>query len=160
MADALTDGNIRVYSVPTIANINAPTTTELNAGTDLTPFMTPDGLVGFDPDTAAVDNAKLNSTFNTQQPGRASWSGTTLRFHRQTGTDTIRNTLVRGYTTNIVVRRGGVTYGTAFATSQSIEVYPAACGEIKPLSPEANATEKYEVPLFITSQPNMRSAVA
>jgi hypothetical protein len=76
VADALTDGNIRIYSVPSISNINAPTVAELNAGTDLSSLITPDGLVGFEPDTAAVDNAKINSTFNTQQPGRASWSGT------------------------------------------------------------------------------------
>lgn len=154
MADALTDGNIRIYSVPSIANIAAPTTTELNAGTDLTPLITPDGLIGFEPDTAAVDNAKINSTFNTQQPGRASWSGTALRLTRQTGTDTVRNTLVRGYVTNIVVRRGGVAYATAFASAQSVEVYPAAAGQRKILAPEANATEKYEVPFFITASPN------
>jgi hypothetical protein len=154
VADALSDGNIRIFSVPAITNIAGPTTTELNAGTDLTPFITPDGLVGFEPDTAAVDNAKLNSTFNTQQPGRASWSGTLLRFVRQTGTDTIHNTLVRGFATNIVVRRAGVAYATAFASAQSVEVYPATCGQRRKLAPEANAVERYEVPLFITSQPN------
>jgi hypothetical protein len=154
VADALSDGNIRVYSVPSIASINAPTTAELNAGVDLTPFITPDGLVGFEPDTAAVDNAKLNSTFNTQQPGRASWSGTLLRMVRQTGTDTIHNTLVRGFATNIVVRRAGVPYTTAWAASQSVEVYPSTCGQRRKLAPEANAVERYEVPLFITSQPN------
>jgi hypothetical protein len=160
VADALTDGNIRVYSVPSIANIAAPTVAELNAGTDLTPLMTPDGLIGFDPDTAAVDNAKLNSTFNTQQPGRASWSGTALRLTKQVGTDTVHDTLIRGFATNIVVRRAGVAYATAFATSQKVEVYPSACGEIKKNAPEANATEKYDVPIFITSQPNIRATVA
>lgn len=154
MADALTDGNIRVSSVPSIANIAAPTTAELNAGTDLTPLITPDGLIGFEPDTAAVDNAKLNSTFNTQQPGRASWSGTALRFVRQTGTDTVRNTLARGYVTNIVVRRAGVPYTTAWAASQSVEVYPVAAGQRKILAPAANEVEKYEVPFFVTSSPN------
>jgi hypothetical protein len=154
VADALSDGNIRVYSVPSIANIAAPTTTELNAGTDLTPLMTPDGLVGFEPDTAAVDNAKLNSTFNTQQPGRASWSGTLLRFFKQTGTDTVHNTLIRGYTTNIVVRRGGIAYGTAWDDSADAGGVPGGVRAAPQLAPEANAVERYEVPLFITSQPN------
>lgn len=154
MADVLADGNIRVYSVPSIANPSAPTVAELNAGTDLTPFLTPDGLVGFEPTTASVDNAKLNSTFDTQQPGRASWSGTLLRFFRQTGTDTVRNTLVRGFVTNIVVRRGGVLGSTAWTTGQTVEVYPVACGQRRTLAPAANEVEKYEVPLFITTQPN------
>lgn len=160
MADALSDGNIRVYSVPSIANIAAPTVTELNAGTDLTPFMTADGLVGFEPDTAAVDNAKLNSTFNTQQPGRASWSGTMLRFVKQTPTDTIHDTMVRGYATNIVVRRGGVAWATAWTTGQKVETYPSACGQRRKLAPAANETEKYEVPVFITSQPSEPATVA
>jgi hypothetical protein len=160
VADALTDGNIRIYSVPSISNINAPTVAELNAGTDLSSLITPDGLVGFEPDTAAVDNAKINSTFNTQQPGRASWSGTLLRMFRQTGTDTVRNTLIRGYTTNIVVRRGGVLGSTAWATSQNVEVYPVACGQRRPPPPEANAVERYEVPLFITTQPNDSATTA
>jgi hypothetical protein len=153
VADALSDGNIRIFSVPAITNIAGPTTTELNAGTDLTPFITPDGLVGFEPDTAAVPNAKINSTFDTQQPGRASWSGTLLRFIKQTGTDTIHDTLIRGYTTNIVVRRGGVAYSTGWATGQKLETYPVACGQRRKLAPESNAVERYEVPLFITSQP-------
>lgn len=160
MADALTDGNIRIYSVPSITNINAPTVAELNVGTDLSGLITPDGLVGFEAETAAVDNAKINSTFNTQQPGRASWSGTLLRLFRQTGTDTVRNTLVRGYATNIVVRRGGVLGATAWATSQNVEVYPVACGQRRTLAPEANAVERYEVPLFITTQPNDSATVA
>lgn len=160
MADVLADGNIRVYSVPSIANPSAPTVAELNAGTDLTPFLTPDGLVGFEPTTASVDNAKLNSTFDTQQPGRASWSGTLLRFIKQTPTDTIHDTMVRGYATNIVVRRGGVPWGTAWTTAQKAETYPAACGQRRKLAPAANETEKYEVPIFITSQPSDPATVA
>lgn len=154
MADALADGNVRVYSVPSIANIAAPTTAELNTGTQLDTLMTPDGLIGFEADTAAVDNAKLSSTFNTQQPGRASWNGVALRFHRQTGTDTVRNTLIRGYSTNIVIRRGGVASTTAWAAGQNVEVYPVTCGQRKILAPAQNETEKYEVPLFPSSQPN------
>jgi hypothetical protein len=154
VADALADGNIRVSSVPSIANINAPTTAELNAGTQLDTLITPDGLIGFEADTASVDNAKLSSTFNTQQPGRASWNNTALRMYRQTGTDVVRNTMVRNYTTNIVVRRGGVASTVAWGAGQNVEVYPVACGQRKILPPEANAVEKYEVPLFITAQPN------
>jgi hypothetical protein len=36
MADVVADGKTRVYWVTTISNQNAPTTTELNAGMDLT----------------------------------------------------------------------------------------------------------------------------
>jgi hypothetical protein len=159
VADSNTDGRTRVYSVPSISNIAAPTTTELNAGTDLSGLITPDGLVGFEPDTADVDNSKLNSTFDTKTAGRASFSGTLIRMVKQTGTDSVYNTFVYGYTTNIVIRRD-ITSGTAWASAQAIEVYPVQCGEIRNLPPEPNSVHKYEVMTKITSQPNLRAAVA
>lgn len=159
MPDSNTDGRTRVYSVPSIANIAAPTVAELNAGTRLDGLITPDGLVGFEPETGAVDNSKLNSTFTTQSNGRVSYSGTLLRMHKQTGTDTVYNLLVYGYATNLVVRRD-VDANTAWATSQAVEVYPAVMGEVRNLTPAPNETHKYETPVMITSQPNLRATTA
>lgn len=159
MADSNTDGRIRIYSVPSIANIAAPTTTELNAGVDLSGLMTPDGLVGFEPDTGAVDNSKINSTFTTTSTGRAAYSGTLLRLIKQTGTDTVYATLVANFSTNIVIRRD-VTSSTAWASGDKIEVYPSQLGFVRNLAPEANAVHKYEVPVNITAQPNVYAAVA
>lgn len=159
MVDSNTDGRTRVYSVPSIANIAAPTVAELNAGTDLSGLITPDGLVGFEPETGDVDNSKLNSTFNTTSPGRISYSGSMIRFHKQIGTDTVYNTLIYDYRTNIVIRRD-ITSSTAWATSQAVEVYPSACGEVRDLTPEPNSTHKYEVPIKITTQPNKRATTA
>jgi hypothetical protein len=159
MADIVIDGKVKVWSVPSIANIAAPTTGELNAGTALESLMTPDGLVGFSPETAAVDNSALNSTFDTKKAGRAGFSGDALRMKKQSGTDSVYNTLVREYVTHIVVRRG-VTSSTAWAASDKVEVYPSECGEVKNLPPEANSVQKYEVPIFVTTQPNLRATVA
>lgn len=159
MADSNTDGRIKIWSVPTIANIAAPTTAELNAGTALDGLITPDGLVGFEPDTGDVDNSKINSTFSTTSAGRASFSGTMLRLIKQTGTDTVYNTLVEYYATNIVVRRD-VASGTGWTTGDKVEVYPVQCGFTRNLAPEANAVHKYEVVTKITSQPNLRATVA
>jgi hypothetical protein len=159
MADSNTDGRIKIWSVPSIANTASPTTTELNAGSALDGLMTPDGLVGFEPDTGDVDNSKINSTFSTTSAGRASFSGTLIRLIKQTGTDTVYNTLVYGYTTFIVVRRD-VASGTAWTSGDKVEVYPIQCGEVRNLAPEANAVHKYEIITKITSQPNLRASVA
>jgi hypothetical protein len=159
MADSNADGRTKVYQVPSIANIAAPTVAELNAGVAVDGLMTPDGLVGFEPDTGDVDTSKLNSTFSTTAAGRASFSGTLLRLIKQTGTDTVYNTLVNQFTTNIVVRRD-VTAGTAWTTGDKVEVYPVQCGEVRNLAPEGNAVHKYEVLTKITSQPNLRATVA
>jgi hypothetical protein len=37
---------------------------------------------------------------------------------------------------------------------------PVACGQRRTLAPEANAVERYEVPIFITAQPNDSATVA
>jgi hypothetical protein len=159
MADITADGKTRVYWVSTIANIQAPTTTELNAGIALHSTMTADGLNGFRPDTADVDTSALDSTFNTTVNGRTSFDNTMIRLKKQSGTDTIFTTLVRDTAGYLVVRRS-VTASTAWASAQACEVYPALCGEVARVDPEPNTVERYEVPMKITSSPALRAAVA
>lgn len=160
MADVFADGNTRVSWVPAISNIAAPTTTELNAGTLLQSFITGDGLMGFEASTAEVNTTALASTFDTKTIGRDSFSGTALRLKKQTyGSDTVFTTLTRGTSGYIVIRRG-ITETTAWATSQNVETYPVTCGQTKYLNPEANSVQRYEVPMPITSAPNLRAVVA
>ncbi|AXH89401.1 hypothetical protein [Micromonospora aurantiaca] len=159
MPDITADGKTRVAWVPSIANINAPTTTELNAGMLLHSTLTADGLVGLRPETADVDTSSLDSTFSTTVNGRTSFSGTMLRLKKQSGTDTIFDTLVRDAVGFLVVRRS-VAASTAWASAQKVEVYPALCGEVARVDPEPNTVERYEIPLKITSSPSLRAAVA
>jgi hypothetical protein len=159
MPDITADGKTRVYWVTTISNIQAPTTTELNAGIALQSTLTADGLNGLNPDTADVDTSALDSTFTTNVNGRTSFSNVTLRLKKQSGTDTIFTTLVRDTAGYLVVRRS-VTSTTAFATAQGLEVYPALCEEVSRMDPAPNTVERYEVGLKITSSPALRAAVA
>lgn len=159
MADIPTDGNTRVAYVPTIANIAAPTTTELNAGTLLQSVITSDGLVGFEPTTSDVDNTALNSTFNTVTIGRDQYSGTMLRFKKQSGTDTAYATLTRGTSGYIVIRRD-IAETTAWTSTQAVEVYPVTFGQTRRLTPEGNSLTRWEVDTKITSAPQIRAAVA
>ena len=159
MADSATDGRTKVSWVLTVANIAAPTTSELNAGTALQSFITPDGLVGFEPETADVDTSALDSTFDTKTAGRASFSGTLLRMKKQTGTDAVYNAMVRDTAGYIVIRRDS-TSSIAWAASDKVEVYPSVLGEVRNLPPEANSLHRYEVPVKISSTPNLRATAA
>ena len=159
MADIVVDGMTRVAYVAAISNIALPTTTELNLGILLHSTMTPDGLVGYEAETAPVDNSALDSTFDTVTIGRDSFSNSSLMLKRQSGTDTIYTTLVRGVTGFIVVRRN-VAAATAWTASQGVEVFPIICGQVKHMAPEKNAVTKYSVPTMITSSPNLRAVVA
>lgn len=161
MADIVADGKTRVAWVPTIANIAAPTTTELNAGILLHNTMTADGLASWQPETASVDTSSLASTFSTSQPGRTSYSTPMLRMKKQDGTDTIYTTLTNGTAGYVVVRSGqGIAASANWASTQQVRVYPVTCGEVQHMDIEANSLERYQVPTFVSSQPNLRAVVA
>lgn len=159
MADIVADGKTRVAWVPAIANIAAPTTTELNAGLLLQSLLTADGLGGFQPETAKVDTSSLASTFNTAKNGRTSFDSPMLTLKRQDTGDTAYTTLIRAAAGYIVVR-SSVTESTAWTSTQAVRVYPVECGEVQHVDLEANSLERYQVPLTVTSSPNLRAAVA
>ncbi len=159
MADITVDGTTRVYYVAAISNTAAPTVAELNLGIALHATMTPDGLMGFEAETADVDNSALDSTFDTVTIGRDSFSGTGLMLKKQTGTDTIYDTLTRGAAGYIVVRRY-IASSTSWAAAQKASVFPIICGQAKEPAPEKNTVAKYFVPTKITSTPVMRATVA
>lgn len=115
--------------------------------------------MGFEASTGEVETTPLSGTFDTKQPGRASFSGTGLRLKKQNGVDTIYNLLVYGTVGFIVVRKS-LAAATAYASAQKLQVYPITCGYEKYLAPEANSVERYEIPTMISSQPNTRAAVA
>jgi hypothetical protein len=160
VTDSPNDARTKVWSVPSIANIAAPTVAELNAGTSLECLITADGLIGFNPTTAEVDTSALCSDTDSKQPGRASFSGTMLRLKKQVPLpDTVYNTMIKNYVTNIVIR-SDVAVGTAWTVGDKVRVYPVACGEVNDLQPEANSVHKYEVPTMITGAVNLRATVA
>ncbi len=159
-ADIVSDGFTRVAWVTTIASIAAPTTTELNAGFLLHDVMTSDGFNGFQPDTATVPTSKFSSTFDTSQPGRISFSGTMLRFCKQTATDTVFNTLYAKGVAGFVVVRRSLAVATAWTSTQPIEVYPTVTGQGRKLDPEPNTLERWESPLMFSAAPNLAAAVA
>jgi predicted aspartyl protease len=159
VADIVADGKTRVAWVPAIANIAAPTTTELNAGLLLQSLLTADGLGGFQPETAKVDTSSLASTFNTARNGRTSFASPMLTLKRQDTGDTAYTTLIRGAAGYIVIR-SSVTESTAWTSTQVVRVYPVECGEVQHVDLEENALERYQVPLTVTLSPNLRAAVA
>jgi hypothetical protein len=159
MADVIIDGYIRVSSVPSIASLAAPTAAELNAGVAWEMFLTPEGLTGFASTTNWVNNSALGSTFDTQLPGTVSFGDMSVEFKWQAGTDTIYNTLIFGYSTNIVIRRR-ILRATTFASTQPVEVYPVICGQFTPTEYERNSLARFRVPVGLSIEPQLRAVVA
>ncbi len=159
MADVIADGNQRWQWVPAIANIQLPTTTELNAGIHLTDQITRDGADGWDASTAAIENTGHGALHDTALAGVVSLGNPLLRFKRQLPTDTVRSTLT--YTANgFLVRRNDLTYTNAYASGQPLSVFPVQCGRRKELKSEKNSLSRYEIPFFITAAPAYDAQVA
>jgi hypothetical protein len=160
MSDIVIDGQVKVAFVPTITNLSAPTVAQLNAGTDLGPFIAPGGMEGWEASTDEVDTSAIDSTFNTKRPGRTSYSGTALVLKKQSGTDTVFDALKVKLTNGFLVVRRGVPKATAWASTQKVEVYPVSTGQWTPLPVEANTVYRYRVPMPVVAEPVLEATVA
>ncbi|MBB4985036.1 phage tail tube protein [Streptomyces nymphaeiformis] len=159
MADLINDGKTRVYWVPSISNINAPTVAELNAGSDYTQRITPDGLK-LDPSTADVDTSSLASTFDTKTVGRVGFDVEVTFKRGDTGPEDLPYTTLKYGVSGFMAVRRGVAYATAWAAGQKAEIYPITCGEPQNVSPAANEVMKFVSPMKVTSAPATAATVA
>lgn len=160
MADLISDGKTKVAWATTIADITAPTATELTTAKDWTERLTPDGLQT-DPTTAAVDTGSLASTYDTTRPGRTGYQ-VQLTFKRgdSTGTDDEPFTTLKYGVSGFLVIRRGDDYSDAFAAADKVEVYPVTCGEPQHVAPAANTVAKFVSPMFVTKPPATAATVA
>lgn len=134
-------GEGRVWYVPTIANKSAPTTTEINAGTELTPFMRRDGLQTPVSGTT-IDASDVSSLQNKNLPGSFGGDNVTLQLYRDDTTDTAWTTLARGASGYIVVRRFGGS-SVAAASAQKVEVYPGSVISREPSQSGDNEAQRF-----------------
>lgn len=155
------DGNVKVMWVTTIANTDAPTTTELNAASskDLSCYMTADG---FTPamDEAVIADSRLCDTQTFEQPGRVTRSLTT-QYIDNSNTALVNvafETLIPGTAGYFAVRRGKA-YNTAFAAADKVDIWPIKCGQYSDLPPEANSVLKVAQKQFVTGAVKLRKAV-
>lgn len=159
MADIIGDAREAWWHVPSIANLNAPTAAEINAGVRISQWMTKDGATGFAPDTADAPTSGKESAFDTNTNGRISFNSPRLRFKKQDSVDTVYTTLTRD-TPGFLVRRNSLLATAAVASGQKVEVYPVIYSQRARVDQDDNQPERYDVPVKITSEPKLDAAVA
>ena len=157
MADIVNDGMTAVSYVPTISSTSAPTVAELNAGTRLDSYLTPDGL-GLEFGNESVDVTALSSTYNAELPGRQTVS-TELTLKHQGDASAPFSTLASKPEGYIVIRRN-VAATTAWTASQTVEVYAVQFGTRHKVAPAANEVLKFTVQAFHTAAPVFGATVA
>lgn len=168
-----TSGQLGIMFVPTIASIAAPTVTELGAGTDLSTYLTRDGLK-----TPAsgntVDSSVIASAYTPQVPGTYGGDAVSLTCQRGSkggvgGDDTAWSTLIRGTQGFLVVARSGWaqdattglgTPGGTPTVADRCEVYPVSVLTRAMADTAENQTSRFDATLTVTADPNLDAVVA
>lgn len=149
------DGNVATWIVPTIANTAAPTLTELNAGEDVSCYLTPDGFA-LTLEQATITDERLCSTETYGQPGRKTYglslTGIDNTNSANEATDNkLVGELVEG-TQLYLVRRRGVPFDDVKAVGDKVTVIPFKPGVKMDVAPEANSVIRSTWQCFVTGK--------
>ena len=107
---------LKVYWVATIANKNAPTRPELDAGSDLTAEVA--AINGFSTTSDSVETPDFASRFVSKIPGKINAEDSSLELYRSTTSSDVRTLLTRDLAGFIVIFPEGDTAG------KKLDVYP------------------------------------
>ena len=149
------EGRTKVHHVPTIATESAPTVAEIGAGTDLTTYVTKDGV---NPGTTnnRIDTAGIDSAFDSQIQG--SWGAEfQLTCMRDDTTDTAWTTLQRGTQGYIVI---GYDSAAGIASGDTVQVWPVEFGTPLMQPSAANTMQMFIADVAIAEPPTLEATVA
>lgn len=157
MARLIPNETTRVDFVTDIADITAPTTTEIEAGTQLTSF-----LVTLESSTSGqtVPTPSFDSLFETNIPGTAS-ATFTAEFYRDDETDTAWDTLPRQTEGYFVIARFGYS-GTdnSPAVGDDCEVWPVRVITRSALALTNNEVQRFNLEAAVPTEPAEDATVA
>lgn len=153
MAKRVHDVNTKVYWLPAVTEIAAPTVAEIAAGTQLTAQIPSDGVNL----TNTRNNASISMLDQAFTPERVGTfgAGITLKFTRDDATDAAFALFSHGVKGYLLISR----FGAPIAASK-VEVYPAESHDPAPLATAENELQQFEVQLAVTDRPSIRAVVA
>lgn len=140
---------VKVLFCPAIANKAAPTRAELTGGTDLTPDLY--DLGGFILTPGDADASDFSSAVEKTVPGLESLEASTLTFHDDDVSSTIRTALAKG-TNGYVVR---FPYGDV--ATRRCEVWPVRSKGPNDEWNRGSETAKFPVGFSITDTPALNA---
>lgn len=159
------DGNFLVLVVPAIADTDAPTLAELNAGTvvDISCYLTAGGWKPSLSEQVITDD-RLCTTQSFEKKGRSQRS-LEVEYIDNTNSpnatefNKAKDTLIPG-SAHYLVTRPGLPYDTALAATQKVSIRPIEAGEYNDMPPEANSVLKTGQKLFVTGITKTDVAIA
>lgn len=155
MPRLIADGEIKVQWVPTIADVTAPTVTEITAGTEITGFIrsleTP--LEGNAPDSSDVSSA-----FNKTVAGTYGGS-VNAEMYRDDTSDDAYDLFPRNTTGYIVLRRFGGS-DVAFADGDDVEVWNLRVITRSPSNIDRETVQMFNCQFATLDEPELGATVA
>lgn len=151
------EGTVNVYWATAVADKSAPTISEITAATDITCYLTKDGLAP-NVTTNDVDSSALCETFDATIPG--SWGADfTLTGFRDDYDDVLWDLAIYGTEGFLIVEPFG-TPDELPAAGDKVEVWPATMNQKSPMNSATNTQQRFSLKLNITSQPDLDATVA
>lgn len=142
------DGLVNTIWVPSIANIQKPTADEINAGTDLSNYVTLGGW-SCSPSQDSISDQRENSSQDYGIPGRKKISGSSIEVIDNTNTEhsaqnVAMETLTEGEE-GYFVRRYGKQTDADFASGDTVNVYAVRIGMSAKVAIAANSVLRSKV---------------
>ena len=150
------DGRIKTAIVTTIADPENPTVSELQAGTDISCYITLGGFA-YTTSQATISDQRECSDQDYQRPGRKSVSDASITFIDNTNSELYQEfnecaTATAEGTTGYIVRRRGLPASEDWAADQTVTVIPVVFGEKQLVAQEENGVQASLAPFFVTGK--------
>ena len=145
------DGNIRVAFCTTLTT-SAPTAAQCTSGTDLSFYLTPDGL-NPQVDEQLITDDRLADVQTFENRGRFQYSLDKLRYviNPASAPDNAAYTTLVPGTAGYLVVRWGVDANTAWAAAQKVDIIPVRLGAQLKEPPAANSVLHATQKAFVTN---------
>lgn len=158
MSKYSTPGVSEVWWVDTIADADAPTAAELNAGTTLTDDAP--SMPTLPRNANTVDVAVLASKYEARQVGTRGGDLLSMRLLRDTTTETALAAVAEDNEGYLVVARKGLAAPVTFAVGDEVDVYPSTVASNADGTPGRNEADFMEIQMVATADPNRQYTIA
>lgn len=159
MARITPDSYTKVHIVDSIASLAAPTIGEINAGTEVTAFLTPAGLdtpeEGTDADVSSIASAR---DFSIPATIGGDISG---EFYRDDASDDAWDAIPRLTVTNLVISRfGGSGTDNAIIATDTVEVWPVRVSQRSNARVTRGEALRFTSTFALSGDPELAAVVA
>lgn len=158
MANPVYEGKMRVFWLPAVASIAAPTTTEITAGTEITEFLPKDGMTHAS-SKETVDIGNLATAFDPETNGSYGFTTELMIYRDDDGADDAFDLFTTHATDGFLVVLPFKGTG-APAAADVAYVIPANASIATPVGTAPNERQKAEVSIKTTAEPDFGAAVA